>query len=488
MIDYDRPKIRFLAPIVPLESSTRVRILKIMEYLRKNHEIVGLIDFSTNLEELTFNILVIQKYHDQSTINLIDRLKLKGVITVYDIVDRDNDPIIPQILNKVDAILVDCEAMEEYCRQLVPNKNLDIMIIPDSIDYIDERISRSQITKTNNLNVVFFASPSNLNCIEICKEALNRLGKEKELTLTYISGDEHPECFNGLEFPVNFIKWNPYTFSMDLRKFDLAILPQKKEKGDSKLVQAISHNLPAISSNIESYRQIAEHTGTTEFLCKTSDEWYNALIKMFNPETRFNFLNKTVGWIWDSYRIDDIINKYKTFFTRLLIEKRGKTYDYDAIQIDVRLAEQKDIDEIVISGEEWHPIHNETDREFRKKTLMETLGKEGHEIFVAENGGKIIGWFDVRAYEDWHMLRYSVHVEHIFVVSAYRGIKVGSTILQKIIEHYEKIGEKSNMNIMFFYSEGSVDSFFEKNGFYTSSQHFYIRKKQIGEKKPLGVD
>jgi len=493
MIDYDRPKIRFLTPVSPLESSTRVRILKIMEYLRKNHEIADLMDFTVSLEEPAFNILVVQKYHNQSTINLVDRLKLKGVITVYDIVDKyDNDPTISQMLNKVDAIIVDCEAQKEYCKQLVPNKNLDITIIPDSVDYIDEPIpkieSQKEITKTNNLNIVFFASPSNLNCMEICKEALVRLGKEKKFTLTYISGEEHPEYFNGLEIPTNFIKWNPYTFSMDLRKFDLTILPQKREKGDSKLVQAITHNLPAVSSNIESYRQIAEQTGTTEFLCKTSDEWYDALVKMFNPETRFNFLNRTVGWVWSNCGIVDIIHKYKEFFTRLLIEKRGMTYNYDTIQINIRLAEQKDIDEIVMLSEEWHPVHNETEREIRKETLRETLGKEGHEIFVAENGGKIIGWFDVRVYKDWFMLRYAVHVEHIFVTSAYRRIKVGSMILQKIIKYYENLGEQLNMNIVFFYSEGSVDSFFEKNGFYTSQQRFFIRKKSIGDKKPLGVD
>lgn len=488
MIDYNRLNVRFLAPITPLESSTRVRILKIIEHLKKANEIANLLDYRDNLEEPQFNILVIQKYMGQSIINLIDNLKRKGVIVVYDIVDKYADPTVPQILNDVDAIITDCESMKEYCKQLVPNKHLTITIIPDCIDYVTEpipRIPREHMTKTNNLDIVFFASPSNLDCIKVCKEALNKLAKEKTFTLTYISGSPS-EYFADLN--AKFIEWNLYNFSENLKKFDLAILPQKTEKGDSKLIQAITHNVPAISSDIASYRRIAEQTDTTEFLCKTPDDWYNALIKMFNPEVRYTFLNKTVHWVWQNYNAIDLIREYQKFFTRLLIEKRQKTWNYDVVDVNVRLAEQKDIDEIVMLAAEWHPVHNDNEQKIRGETLRETLSKEGHEVFIAENAGKIIGWFDVRTYKDWYMLRFSVHVEHIFVTTAYRGRKVGSMILQKIIEYYEKLGEQSNMNLIFFYSEGDVNAFFEKNGFYTSQQHFYIRKKRIGEKKPLGVD
>jgi glycosyltransferase involved in cell wall biosynthesis len=315
--NYKRPIIRFLAPINPLESSTRVRILKIIEYLKKSSEIADLVQYGDDLKsDLSYNTLVIQKLTDQATINLVETIKQRGIITVYDIVDRYNDV---DILNAVDVIIADCKAIEGHCRQLVPNKKLDITIIPDSIDYIDKPIIRTPITKTDNLNIVFFASPSNVNCIENCKEALIKLSKEKSFKLTYIAGNPKPEYFKDLN--VKFIPWSPYTFSMELRNFDLVILPQKVEKGDTKLVQAISHNVPAVSSNIESYRRIAEQTGTTEFLCNTQEEWYNSLIVMFNPETRNEFLNKTVNWIWRNYNINRIISEYRRLFTRLLLKK-----------------------------------------------------------------------------------------------------------------------------------------------------------------------
>ena len=153
----------------------------------------------------------------------------------------------------------------------------------------------------------------------------------------------------------------------------------------------------------------------------------------------------------------------------------------------VRLATKEDIDAIVLLAEEWHPIHEALEREIRRETLKETLSKEGHEIFVATEGEKIIGWFDVRAYLDWYMLRYAVHVEHIFVVAGHRNKGVGSLILTKIKEYYNKLGVQSKMNLMFFYSEGAVDRFFVKNDFYVSQQHFYIHKERM-KRKPLGVD
>jgi len=147
----------------------------------------------------------------------------------------------------------------------------------------------------------------------------------------------------------------------------------------------------------------------------------------------------------------------------------------------VRLATQEDIDKIVRLAEEWHD--GAIDCKIRKETLKETLSKEGHEIFVAIKDEKIIGWFDIRAYLDWFLLRYSVHVEHIFVTSAYCKKGVGSLILAKIMEHYRKLGEQSNMLVMFFYSEGIVDRFFTKNRFTITRQHFFVRKELINRKQ-----
>ena len=137
----------------------------------------------------------------------------------------------------------------------------------------------------------------------------------------------------------------------------------------------------------------------------------------------------------------------------------------------VRLADKKDIEMIVKLADKWHPFSEEENKR-RLKTLGKTLNWEGHKVFVAEDNGEVVGWFDVREYKDWFMLRRSVHIEHIFSKYERRGI--GSKILQAIIEYYK---DADDMNTVFFYSEGGVDRFFVKNGFhYHTGVHFFIRK------------
>lgn len=150
------------------------------------------------------------------------------------------------------------------------------------------------------------------------------------------------------------------------------------------------------------------------------------------------------------------------------------------MKVIVRLATHKDIENIVNLAYEWHPC-NEEEEERRKSILERTLNKKGHKIFIAEVDEKMVGWFDIRIYEDWFMLRKSIHIEHIFVFASYQRRGVGSAIMNKIKEI-----EADNMNLTFFYSEGIVDSFFVKNGFYVSPQHFYIFKKY--RTRGLGVD
>jgi glycosyltransferase involved in cell wall biosynthesis len=334
----DRPVISFLARTSPLESSTRVRILKVMDRLMVTGEEIliegrlldsegnpmlpekfnGLLQFGDKLIILDkrTNIVIVQKWATPFIINGVHKLKDVGAKIVYDTVDRDREDI--PMLCIADYVITDCPAIEKWCRE-VGKKDMKIIIIPDSIDYLDEPIPRKSIEKTDNLNIVFFANPSNLQCMELCRDALIRLSKEKTFTFTYISGKPKPEYFGGLN--AKYVKWSQYTFSAYLREFDLAILPQKSEKGDAKLVTSITHNLPTVSSNMESYRLIASQTDTTEFLCQTTDEWYNAIKKMFDPQTRTKFLDKTVDWVWTNYNIDKIIFEYRKLFSDINSKK-----------------------------------------------------------------------------------------------------------------------------------------------------------------------
>lgn len=157
-------------------------------------------------------------------------------------------------------------------------------------------------------------------------------------------------------------------------------------------------------------------------------------------------------------------------------------------EIIVRLATENDVEQIIELAEEWHPTHEPIEKEIRCEKLRNTFKPEydWYEIWVAETNQKIIGWFDIKVYRDWFMLRYVVHVEHMFITSIYRKKGVGILMMTKIKEYYEKVAMNTKMNVLYFCSEGDVDDFFLKSDFRLSAQHYYIYRKQL-RRNPLGV-
>jgi len=311
----ERIKVGFVLPKTWEGSSTRVRGWFIYNEMKRMNEIADIYSEFSNIDD--YNILFFQKIHDKKAIELVEEAKKRHIKTVFDFVDKDDS--IKDMICSVDMIITDTEIHKEYCKELGKLGNeINIEIVEDSIDYLFEPLSdRRKHVLDNNLSVVFFASPSNLDCIEICRAALIKARGEKQFNFYYISGRPRYDLFDGLD--AKFIRWNPYTFTYHLTKADIAVLPQKLEsKGNSKLIQSITHRVPAISSNIISYRKVAEATDTKEFLCDTSDDWFKNLIKMFSPEVRNLFVAKTEMWAWANYNVHVITEQYVKLFYKLL--------------------------------------------------------------------------------------------------------------------------------------------------------------------------
>lgn len=140
----------------------------------------------------------------------------------------------------------------------------------------------------------------------------------------------------------------------------------------------------------------------------------------------------------------------------------------------IRLATLEDVPSIVAIASQWHPFTEEAEKQ-RFATLRETLNKNGNVIFVAQRKftKEIVGWFNVRYYKDWFMLRMSVHVEHINIREDWRSKGIGSQIMQAIINHFD--GKEDGMYVIFYYSEGGWETFFNKNELQTTNQHFYVK-------------
>jgi GT2 family glycosyltransferase len=85
------------------------------------------------------------------------------------------------------------------------------------------------------------------------------------------------------------IKWNPETWPIAMSSCDVALCPQRVDvqpaKSNVKVTTAMDLGLPVIASPLQSYREIIKH-GENGFLCETQEEWYEALVKLKDPEVR----------------------------------------------------------------------------------------------------------------------------------------------------------------------------------------------------------
>jgi len=148
-------------------------------------------------------------------------------------------------------------------------------------------------------------------------------------------------------------------------------------------------------------------------------------------------------------------------------------------EVNVRIATKEDMSAIVAIGQEWIPFNSEA-LEKRYATLDKVFDQDGRMFFVAENGERIVGWMEVFTYQSWFMLRKVVHVKHAVVTAKYRGMGIGTKILNHIFDYFKD--KEEDMYVILFVTESSWNGFFEKhNKMINSGQNLFI--KLIEKKK-----
>lgn len=302
--------------------SSRVRVYFLQDYLIGQGIKANVLYFdeantylSHSFRNLLENsdILVFQKRYE--LIELAKKAKKRNVKIVLDMVDQYKGA--REMLGLADVVTTDSFGLAEWYKKMVPS--MRTCVIPDSIAYLNSPLLPREHLKKEPIKIAYFGSPSNMDNIQVCREALLKLRKThfKLIIITGFIEKKDEQYFRG--FDGGHATWSFKLFTDILQKCDFSILPQRFNwKGCNKLVQSITHNLPAISSDIPSYRYIAEQTGTEEFLCKTQKEWFIAMKKMFNPQVRNDFLAKTLNWTWNNYNMDVVGKRWKVLFEGLI--------------------------------------------------------------------------------------------------------------------------------------------------------------------------
>jgi len=266
-----------------------------------------------NLENvLDSDILVFQKTCEEPWIRLAEAAKERGIKIVLDQVDKEE---ITRMHSLADVLTTDSTTLAEWYHSL--NPDVETRVIEDCVAYLKSPLPPRQHTESDGLKIAYFVSPSMIDNIFVCYNALKKLESRRNYDLVIIAGRLDRWRLGRLKY--EYWRWSVEGFTGLLRKCDLAILPQKWNwKGGNKMVQAVTHNLPTVSSDTPAYRSIAESTGTEEFLCTKPAEWLAALEAMFDPDERNCFLSKTTGYIWDNYNLGYIAQQWIDLFEGLI--------------------------------------------------------------------------------------------------------------------------------------------------------------------------
>lgn len=311
-------KITFF-PFMPCceTGSSRVRVYWLCEYLAE-HGIDAQAHYHgasppRNLENvLDSDIIVFQKTYSEPWIHLAEAAKEKGVKIVFDHVEKEETT---KMHSLADVLTTDSVALAEWYSSLTPN--VETRVIEDCASYLKSPLPPRQHSKTDGLKIAYFVSPSMMDNVLVCHNAFLKLGERRSYDLIVIAGILDRTRLGRLKY--EYWKWSYEGFTDLLLKCDLAILPQKWDwKGGNKMVQAVTHNLPTVSSDTPAYRRIAEATRTEEFLCNNPAEWLAALETMFDPDERNLFLDKTSNFIWDNYKMDCIGEQWIKLFKELV--------------------------------------------------------------------------------------------------------------------------------------------------------------------------
>jgi glycosyltransferase involved in cell wall biosynthesis len=185
---------------------------------------------------------------------------------------------------------------------------------------------------TPDINIVHYGSSSHYTDLneKTFIEGIDRIMKDYPgvnfITVGSFFGDfkmkwgrRYKEEFGAL----NFMEWAKVRFPQVMAKTDIFVAPltenvYNRAKSDIKRSEVATAKKPFVGQDIRQYREVIDD-GVDGFLCKTADDWYNAIKKLLDDKD----LRKSVGEkgyerMKSMRQSKDLVSKYCNFFKKVL--------------------------------------------------------------------------------------------------------------------------------------------------------------------------
>ncbi len=129
----------------------------------------------------------------------------------------------------------------------------------------------------------WIGSPYNTRYLQFLEEPLRQLSLEQNIRFRVIGG--RPISFAGVE--IENLKWEESAEASMLAEFDIVVMPLpdspfERGKCGYKLIQYMACGKPAVGSPVGVNARIV--TPACGFLCTSTSEWYDALLKLVVDE------------------------------------------------------------------------------------------------------------------------------------------------------------------------------------------------------------
>jgi glycosyltransferase involved in cell wall biosynthesis len=178
-------------------------------------------------------------------------------------------------------------AGNQYLANYASHYNQRVVVNPTTIDTHYHR-SGSSSKKSNRLVTIgWTGSHSTVKYLTTIEAVLKRIENDFPDVRFIVIADKEPTL---ALTRLTFMPWDFDSEIKDLQLFDIGIMPLPNDewsrgKCGFKLIQYLSLGLPAVASDVGVNGAIIQH-GETGYLCRTDQEWYNALKVLIEEPTR----------------------------------------------------------------------------------------------------------------------------------------------------------------------------------------------------------